>query len=158
MKHLQLLQYSFKKEDAYSPEVKIEKDNQYIIKIFSSGIVVRFSSYSTDIKCYEVSIDYKKVHIIKGNNAEILAVPDENIIIIGNNNNIYCVGEKEVIIVKGSRNLIYDIEESLVNSCDVGIKYNLEINKSKERNERNLKIIDIDKLRDIWNPVSAYFA
>ncbi|EKE03555.1 MAG: hypothetical protein ACD_20C00186G0004 [uncultured bacterium] len=158
MSHLQLLQYSSKKDEIQSSEIKVEKSSQYVIKTFSSGVVIRFPVYSTDVKCYEETINNKKVHIIKGNNAEVLVVNDENIVVVGNNNDIYCIGEKDSIINKGFNNRIHNIEESLLKSQ---IKISGKIRKSSldsRVNDSKSTIINISELRNVWNSVSAYFA
>lgn len=160
MSHLQLLQYSLKEEIIQRSEIKVEKSNQYVVKTFSSGVVVRFPVYSVDVKCYEEVINEKKVHIIKGSNAEVLVVNDENIVVVGNNNDIYCIGEKDSIINKGFNNRIHNIEESLLKSQ---IKISGKIRKSNLNsrnivNDSKLNILNISELRNVWNSVSAYFA
>src|SRR3989339_916678 len=113
MKYLQLLQYSIKTDEELSYEVKVERSSDYTIKVFASGIVVRYPSYAQDVKCYTEVINDKQVNIIKGDNAEILIVPEENTVIIGNNNSIYCIGERDNIFTKGLNNIIHNIAESL---------------------------------------------
>lgn len=161
MNYSHLLRYSIRKENLKPSELLVEREDIYTIKVFSSGIVVRFPFYAQDIKCYEEKINCKQVHIIKGNNAEILVVPMENTVVIGNNNTIYCIGGTDTIIVKGSGNCLYDIDESIKHyNYDSSSKIEENILNQRGRAAQGVKekIIDISDLRNMWNSVNAYFA
>lgn len=161
--YLQAQEYQFTEENFSSLEIKVVKNGNYTSKIFSSGVVVRYLSYAADVKCYEEAIEHKKMHIIKGNNAEISSInPDDILVVIGDNNFIYYKGPKQNIIVKGSNNYIYAPKTTATTYNPVTrMKKSAEIheiarelsNKAINRRPGNSS----SGVWDIWNSVSAYF-
>lgn len=143
-------------------EITIVKNGNYTSKIFKSGVVVKFLSFSTDVKCYEEMIEGKKVHVIKGNNAEVYATKeDDNILIIGENNFIYHKGGKQNLVIMGTSNYIYE-PARFDNSGKFEIRYkvtnNNEIIKNLENSNSMSNIIKSGNLWNIWNCVNTCIA
>ena len=113
MKNLQLMHSSIQNNNGSPAEVSIVKDKDYIVKILASKIVMRYPSYTKDVKCYLEVIDNKEIPVIKGNNADIMLTSEEKVVIIGNNNNIYCMGKKDNILIKGTNNKVHYMTEHI---------------------------------------------
>jgi hypothetical protein len=143
-------------------EITVVSNGNYTTKIFETGVVVRFPNYSFDVKCYEEVIGNRKVHVIKGNNAEIIATNENDVLfIVGNNNFIYHKGKKHNVIVTGIKNYIYDPVKSTQgerNPVGIKIKNNTMDNVTASVEENiEAKTSDTSNQKNIWKTVKGYF-